>query len=306
MEQDFFFPMKVIFSDTGTPLGMFFFFIWGTFWGSFLNVCIYRFPFGRSIVFPGSSCPHCGESIAWWQNIPLLSYIFIKGKCATCFTGISLRYPGIELLTGIICALLFGHFGGFTTEFLYFMLFSSLLIVIFFIDLDHWLILDVISLPGLAAGLLGSLFIHRAVDVMPSLYPLLSKLPWRSFLMWGTFFDALGGALIGYLVFTFISLVGSLLLRQEAMGGGDIKFAALMGAFLGTHDAMIAFVLSFFLGFLYALPLLIIRKRKGRDPVPFGTFMALAAFLVMLWGDEMIVIFYHTIMPGTFLEMKIH
>jgi leader peptidase (prepilin peptidase) / N-methyltransferase len=300
MDNDFFYPLKVLLCDRGTPLGVVFFFVWGTFWGSFLNVCIYRIPYGRSIVFPGSSCPQCGEPIAWWQNIPLLGYAFIKGKCSSCFCKISLRYPMIELMTGLACALLFYHYHGLTKEFVYFMIFASFLIIVFFIDLDHWLILDAITFPGIVTGLLGSLILTRAVELMPQLTMLIERFPWRHTLMWHTFFDALTGVVMGYLLFAFISLVGSLLLRQEAMGGGDIKFAALIGAFLGCHDALVAFVVSFFLGFLYAVPLLLVRKRKGRDPVPFGTFMALAAFIVMLWGNAIVRIFYNTILPSCF------
>ena len=133
-------------------------FILGTVVGSFLNVCVYRIPGGKSIVSPPSSCPHCGHLIRWYQNIPILSYLFLGGKCAACRVGISLRYPAIETLTGLLFALVLYYFG-FSSAALVHWLFVSALVVITFIDLDHQIIPDVISLPGIVVGFLCSFFI---------------------------------------------------------------------------------------------------------------------------------------------------
>jgi leader peptidase (prepilin peptidase) / N-methyltransferase len=291
MCEDYVTTLGYLFRDYNSPLAIAYFFIFGSFWGSFLNVCIYRLPYGRSIVYPGSSCPRCGQPIEWWQNIPVLSYIIIKAQCHCCHSKISFRYPLIELTTAIICAFLFHICRGFGWEFVYSFLFSNLLIVIFFIDLDHWLILDNVIMPGVIIGLVGSLWILPR-DTMGVDFPaLVQYLPFNERLHWNNLIDSLIGMGAGYIFFAVIALMGSIILRQEAMGGGDVKFAALIGAFLGCKGSALAFILSFFLGFFYALPLLLIKRKKGKDPVPFGTFMAIAAFLTLIWHEKLLWLF---------------
>jgi leader peptidase (prepilin peptidase)/N-methyltransferase len=280
-----------IITSADSAIGTVFFFMWGCFWGSFINVCIYRLPIGRSIVFPGSSCPDCGQPIPWWANIPILSFLLLRAKCFYCYGGISLRYPAIELVTGLLSAFLFRFAGGLTWEFAYDFIFVSMLIVIFFIDLDHWIILDSITLSGCAVGLIGSLFLRFRPTVVLDFYPQLISINTVKWLQWTNVLDSLLGMVTGYLLFMTIAFVGSVMLRQEAMGGGDVKFAALIGAFLGVQSAVMAFVMSFFLGFIYAVPMLILRKKKGKDPVPFGTFMALAALIALIWKDELLAWF---------------
>ncbi|MGV8119728.1 MAG: prepilin peptidase [Candidatus Xenobiia bacterium LiM19] len=280
-----------IITDGRSTLGTVFFFMWGCFWGSFINVCIYRLPIGRSIVYPGSSCPHCGQPIAWWANIPILSFLLLKAKCYYCYNSISLRYPSIELVTGLLCAFIFQFAGGFTWEFIYDFVFLNMLIIIFFVDLDHWIILDSITLSGCVFGFVGSLFLRFRPTILVDMYPQLASINTVKWLQWTNMIDSLLGMMVGYLLFMTIAFVGSVMLRQEAMGGGDVKFAALIGAFLGAQSAVIAFVASFFLGFLYAVPMLILRRKKGKDPVPFGTFMALAALITMIWKDDMLTWF---------------
>ncbi len=278
-------------TSAGSVAGTIVFFLWGCFWGSFVNVCIYRLPIGRSIVYPGSSCPHCGQPIAWWSNIPILSFLLLRAKCHYCYNNISLRYPAIELVTGLLSAFLFQFAGGLTWEFVYDFGFVNMLIIIFFIDLDHWIILDSITLPGCVIGLVGSLFLRFRPSVMLDFFPQVVSINSFKGLQWTNMLDSLLGMAVGYLLFTTIAFVGSVMLRQEAMGGGDVKFAALIGAFLGAQAAVIAFVVSFFLGFLYAVPMLVLRRKKGKDPVPFGTFMALAALLTLIWKDELLTWF---------------
>lgn len=286
--EDYFDTLRCIFLNGHSPMGLFFFFVFGSLCGSFINVCIYRLPYSRSIVMPGSSCPSCGQPVQWWQNIPVASWLILKGKCFYCYNRISYRYPSIELFIGITCAALFYLYGGVTKEFIYYFAFTCFLTIVFFIDLDHWLILDNITLPGICVGLLGSLFIPRTSELTIDFYGLIRYMPWRDTLLWSSFFDSILGIIIGYALFTFIALIGSLLMKQEAMGGGDIKFAGLIGAYLGSQMAVVSFLASFFLGFLYALPLLLIKKKRGKDPVPFGTFMAIAAFIAMLWGPHLL------------------
>ncbi|MHC9542954.1 MAG: A24 family peptidase [Vulcanimicrobiota bacterium] len=280
-----------IITDGRSWLGTVFFFIWGCFWGSFINVCIYRLPIGRSIVYPGSSCPHCGQPIRWWANMPVLSFLLLKAKCHYCYNSISLRYPSIELVTGLLCAFIFQFAGGLTWEFIYDFVFVNMLIIIFFVDLDHWIILDSITLSGCVFGFAGSLFLRFRPTILVDMYPQLASINTVKWLQWTNMIDSLLGMMVGYLLFMTIAFVGSVMLRQEAMGGGDVKFAALIGAFLGAQSAVIAFVSSFFLGFIYAVPMLILRRKKGKDPVPFGTFMALAALITMIWKDDMLTCF---------------
>jgi leader peptidase (prepilin peptidase) / N-methyltransferase len=290
MCDDYLTTLGQIFRDYDSPAGIIYFFILGSFWGSFLNVCIYRLPYGRSIVYPGSSCPRCGQPIEWWQNLPILSFVIIKAKCYYCHARISFRYPLIELTTAVISGFLFHFCKGFGWDFIYSFIFSNLLIIVFFIDLDHWLILDNVIMPGIVFGLLGSLWILPRDTTGLDFSPLVRHLP-LAFLHWDNLCDSLAGMVAGYFFFAVIALMGSITLRQEAMGGGDIKFAALIGAFLGCKGSIIAFMASFFLGFLYALPLLLIRRKKGKDPVPFGTFMALAAFMTLVWQEKLLWLF---------------
>ncbi|MDQ7822113.1 MAG: prepilin peptidase [Candidatus Eremiobacteraeota bacterium] len=287
MDGSVFDNMRALWCSPDSPLSLLFIFLWGSLWGSFINVCIYRLPLSRSIVFPGSSCPSCGQPILWWQNIPLLSYLMLGAKCHYCYRHISWRYPLIELLTACLSVFLFRYYGGFTLEYVYYFIFTGLLIVIFFIDLDHWLILDCVSIPGTIAGVVGSFFVHKS-NTAAALYASFFQNPPRLSAAGWNVADALAGIAIGYLTFSCIAFFGALLLRQEAMGGGDVKFAGLIGAFLGGEWALVAFVVSFFLGSFYAVPLLIVRMKKKKDPVPFGTFMALAAFITLIWGDRLL------------------
>jgi len=242
--------------------------------GSFLNVVIFRVPRGRSIVFPGSACTFCGHLIQWWENIPLASYLLLRGKCRFCRTLISPRYFFIELLTGIVGVFLYYHFYPNIFEFIYYFIFYSLLLVIFFIDLDHWIIPDEIILIGVVIGILGNFFLPSGNDKIINL---------------SAGFFSFTGALAGYLAFYLLSVIGSWFARQDALGFGDVKFAALIGAFIGFNAKLpLAFFSAFLLGGLFAIPLLLIYRLRGKTPLPFGTFMALGAFLCAIWGSNLL------------------
>src|ERR1035437_2178132 len=188
------------------PLFAFFF---GMIVGSFLNVCICRMPKDESIVSPPSHCPHCSYQIRWYDNIPLLSYLLLRGKCRGCGSHISLEYPLVELLNGILTLILFLRFG-LTLDFAALFLLCSALVVITFIDIEHQIIPDEISLPGIVIGFVLSFFLkgHGWLD---SLLGIL-----------------LGGGILYLVAFGYHRLTG-----KEGMGGGDIKLLAMMGAFLG-------------------------------------------------------------------------
>lgn len=250
-------------------------FVLGLLVGSFLNVVIYRVPLARSIVAPPSACTNCNTPLPWWLNLPLLSYFTLGGRCRFCGSAYSFRYAALELVTG--CAFLAADlkFGFVSFEFWKTVVLFSLCLIVFFIDYDHWIIPDGVNLLGVLAGLAFSLVVPLTTPYM--LEELLGfPLPSPAL--------SLVGAVFGVVFFWSIQVVGMALAKQEAMGGGDVKFAALIGAFLGPAPALWAFLGSFFLGALFAVPMLLARKGGGKDPIPFGTFMAVAAVLVQFYG----------------------
>jgi leader peptidase (prepilin peptidase)/N-methyltransferase len=239
-------------------------FILGAVVGSFLNVCIYRLPAGESIAYPASRCPVCRTPIRWYQNIPILSYLLLRGRCASCRSGISVRYPLVEALTGLLFVLVLQRFGlQWATA--VFWLFAAALVVITFIDLDHQIIPDAISLPGIAFGFFCSL-------VLPSL-------SWT---------DSLLGILAGGGSLYLVAAGYELLTKKEGMGGGDIKLLAMLGAFLGWQAVLPIIFLSSLMGTCVGVPLMLVRKADGGLPIPFGPFLAAAAMIYLLWGPPLI------------------
>ena len=243
-------------------------FILGLSLGSFLNVLVYRLPRRKQFVKGRSVCPGCGAIIKWYQNIPLMSYLALRGRCASCHKPISWRYPLIELFNGLGYAYFFVSYG-WSVEFGVFAFLTSALIVIFFIDLEHQIIPDLVTLPGIVLGLAVA-FIPGGISIIQSLIGLVVG----------------GGSL--YL----IAVLGDWLFKKESMGGGDIKMAAMVGAFLGWQKVLLVFLASAVIGLVVSLLIMIFsaRLRKTRM-VPFGPFIALAAVMAIIWGDR-IVSFY--------------
>ena len=239
-------------------------FILGAVIGSFLNVCIYRIPAGESIVHPPSRCPACGAGIRWHQNVPILSYILLRGRCAACRVRISPRYPLVEALSGLLFALVFFHFGFQWATHVYW-LFAASLIVITFIDLDHQIIPDVISLPGIVVGFICSFAV-----------------PWLS---WS---DSLIGILVGGGSLYLVAVGYELLTKKEGMGGGDIKLLAMIGAFLGWQAVLPVIFLSSFVGSLVGVPIMLLKKADSKLAIPFGPFLAAAALFYLFWGPPLI------------------
>jgi leader peptidase (prepilin peptidase)/N-methyltransferase len=234
-------------------------FLFGLVIGSFLNVVIGRLPEGRSVVRPRSACPGCGASIRWYDNVPVLSWLWLRARCRSCRAAISWRYPVVELLTAGLFALAAYRFGP-TTELVPALLLLATLIVITGIDLDHQLIPDVITLPGVAAGAALSIAIHpdHWLDIV------------------------LGIAVGGGLFFVIILASGG------GMGGGDMKLGAMLGAFLGWKLVLLAILLAVFAGGAVAITLLMSGSKGRKDPVPFGPFLALGAVLSLLWGNGLL------------------
>lgn len=277
-------------------------FLLGTLIGSFLNVVIYRLPLGRSIVAPSSACTTCNTPLPWWLNIPVFSYIMLGGRCRFCGSGYSARYALLELFTGLF--FLFTHLFKaqvWTGLFWKTAVLFCFCLVVFFIDYDHWIIPDGVNLAGTVAGLgfalalpLSSKASTALMNPIGSLDPMEVSRPLAELInpspdplppiAW-----ALIGGVFGYAFFWSIQIVGLLLAKQEAMGGGDVKFAVVLGAFLGPSTSLFAFLGSFFLGALFAVPLILAKRGGGKDPIPFGTFMAASAVIFQFFGTERII-----------------
>jgi leader peptidase (prepilin peptidase) / N-methyltransferase len=236
-------------------------FIFGAAIGSFLNVCIFRIPAEESIVKPASRCPSCGHPIRFYDNIPILSFLVLRAQCRDCGAKISWRYPLVEFITGLLALLLFMKFGP-TIHFLIFFIFTAVLIVITFIDIDYQIIPDVISLPGIPVFFLAAVFVV--------------KLPWL---------EALIGLLIGGGVLLAIAFVYELITKREGMGGGDIKLLAMIGGFLGWKSLIFVLLFSSLTGAVIGVAAMIINKQDTKYAVPFGPFLSAAAVAFIFWGD---------------------
>jgi leader peptidase (prepilin peptidase) / N-methyltransferase len=239
----------------------YFAFIFGAVVGSFLNVCIFRMPAKTSLIKPLSQCPHCHHPIRFYDNIPIISYVVLRGKCRDCGGKISWRYPLVELITAVISLILFLQFG-ITLKFLIFFIFTAVLILIAFIDLDHQIIPDVLTLPGIPVFFLLAIFVVG--------------IPWL---------EALIGLLIGGGVLFAIAFVYELLTKREGMGGGDIKLLAMIGGFLGWKSLIFILLFSSFAGAIVGVTVMIIKKQDMKYAVPFGPFLAAAAVACIFWGD---------------------
>lgn len=232
--------------------------------GSFLNVCIYRLPAGKSIVRPASACPVCGNPIRWYDNIPLISYVILRGRCRGCSTPISLRYPIIELLCGLFAMASAMQYGINMPALIYFILIAALL-VITFIDIDHRIIPDVISLPGIPLGFLCSF--------------ILPQLKWS---------DSLIGIAAGGGSLLTIALGYQLITGKDGMGVGDIKLLAMIGAFLGWKGVFFTIMASSLIGTAVGM-VVMLRSGKGmKMAVPFGPFLSMGAILYVFFGPRLI------------------
>lgn len=231
--------------------------------GSFLNVVIHRLPLGESIVAPRSRCPACRKAIAWYQNVPLLSYALLRGKCAGCGVGISPRYPLVELLTGVLFVCAAARYPYFYAWPFYFY-FLGALVACTFIDLDHWILPDKITLPGIVIGLASAFVVPDHSIVQAGL---------------GVLF---GGGVLYLVAWAYLALTG-----RDGLGGGDIKFLAMVGAFLGAQGAFITLVLSSLVGSLVGIFLMVARKQKGQSALPFGPFLSGGALLAFFFGEPL-------------------
>lgn len=251
-------------------------FVFGLVFGSFANVVIYRLPKGKSIVSPGSRCPTCNKDILWYDNIPLISYIILRGRCRFCNQHISARYCLVEFVSGLLFLLIYLKFGMHIQFFIY-TLFAFSLLIMGFIDIDTYLISDIIVLPCILLGLVFS-------AVFPQMHYGLTRLE--------SILYSLGGLLLGAGILLFLAVVGKLLFRKEAMGGGDIKLLAMIGAFLGWKSVLITIFFASLLGSLISVTLILIKKKTMEDYVPFGPYLGLGAAISMFYKGALFIGFF--------------
>lgn len=246
-----------------TPLAPFLLGAFGLVVGSFLNVCIHRIPRDESIVWPGSRCPACGAPIRWFDNIPVLSYFVLAGRCRRCRARIAVKYPLVELAT---MGLFLAHYWmlGAQPLLVVRLLFSAALIVLFVIDLEHQILPNRITLPGIAVGFVASLWLWPG---------------WR---------DSLLGILLGGGILWAIAEAYFRVRREEGLGMGDVKMLAMIGAFLGWQQVLVTLVLSSAAGALVGVALMAAGRGTMKYALPFGTFLALGAVASSLVGSDLV------------------
>jgi leader peptidase (prepilin peptidase)/N-methyltransferase len=220
--------------------------------GSFSNVVISRMPHGQSIVTPGSRCPHCGRPLRAWENVPVLSWVALGGRCAGCKRPISPRYMLVELATAALFALAAVEFG-LGLQLASACIFAAFALVTLFVDIDHLVILDAVTLPVGLVGLVLAAGMHR-------------------------FLGAVEGGALGIAIFAVIYFAT----RRAGLGFGDVKLAGCVGVFLGVAGSIAAFAAAFVIGALLAIPVLLTRKRRAKDVLPLGPFIVLGGLIVML------------------------
>lgn len=259
--------------------------IFGLLIGSFLNVCIYRWPRDLSVVRPRSKCSSCDRQIAWHDNVPLLSYLILRGRCRACQSPIPLRYPAVEILTAIAFAY-FVHQNGPNLAALKYCLFAALLIALGFTDLETRLLPDELTLGGMLAGILFSSIVpvpDSTVHLMASLFG------WHFPPRVSSFGEALAGAFVCAGSLWLAGWLFEKLRHKEGLGFGDVKMLAMAGAFLGIQGALLTIILGSILGSIAGLSWI---KMTGKDPatyqLPFGTFLSIAALLVAAEGHRLI------------------
>ena len=248
--------------------------VFGLVCGSFFNVCIYRIPRDLSVVAPPSHCPKCGRTLPFWLNIPLLTYILLRGRCFFCHEPISARYPLVEALTGFLFGAAAWHFG-LTPVLAKALILIFLLVPITFIDLEHQIIPDCFSLSGIIIALAGSWW--------------WGDLPWWEFFL---------GAALGWLSLWLVATGYYYFTGRDGMGGGDLKLLAMLGAFLGYKALLPIILLSSLSGAIIGVGLVLWQGKDGRYAIPFGPFLASGGLLYLFIGPRMVELYWQLMLPS--------
>ena len=239
--------------------------IFGLIFGSFLNVCIYRIPREKSIAWPPSACPKCNAHIKWYDNIPVFSFLWLRGKCRNCKQPISVQYPLVELLTGVLTFLFVWRYG--LTPWTFVVLAAVYaLVILSVIDLELMIIPDRFSLGLIGLGL-----------AFAWLNPNFEGIWWQKELL------SLLGAGVGLFGVLAIALIGTWWFKKEAMGGGDVKLMGGIGALIGWEGVITTLIFASFLGLIYAIFLMIFKGKKGADAIPFGPFLSMGALINLFY-----------------------
>lgn len=251
--------------------------------GSFLNVVVYRLPAQLSLLYPPSRCPHCLHPLAPWENVPVVGWLWLRGRCAHCHSPIAARYPLVEAATGILFLLVYFKFG-FSLQTLGYWAFLSWLLALSLIDLDTMTLPGALTQSGLVLGLVyqGMVGLSTEASVAAVLHRCL----------WG-----LIGAVLGLWLLDAITLLGSIAFGQTAMGGGDAKLAAMMGAWLGWPYLLLAGFLACAAGAFLGGGAIAIGWINRRQPVPFGPFLAVGAAITLFWGQEILAAYLAIFFP---------
>ena len=253
--------------------------------GSFINVVHFRLPLGKSIIYPSSRCTKCNCKIRWFDNIPLISWIFLGAKCRSCKKKISITYPLIELTTGLIfCANSFAYpsiYDQLPQSFIIFsgIILSSILIVLTILDFKYFWLPKKITFGGLTLGL--------TLALMVDLF--------NNYGQFSYFINSIFGAFVGFIFFYLLSLLGFKIYKKPVMGGGDAKLSALLGSWLGIQGLFITIWLAFFSASIFVIFGLILKKIKRKQKIPFGVFLSLSGLLVWQFGNQvfMRLIFFY-------------
>lgn len=232
--------------------------------GSFLNVCIYRLQIKKSISKPRSHCPNCKHQLKPWENIPVLSYILLRGKCSNCKIKISIRYPLVEILTAIVFVVIYNYYN-ISIESILLMIFFSLVIVITFIDIDIQLIFNNLLIVSLLP-IIAFIIIDKSLPYL----------------------NHIAGAILLAVTFYLIGYIGKLIYKVDSMGMGDVKYAAVIGLLLGWKNGIIAFVVAFFSAAMIIVFMSMYKKVSGKQRIPFGPFLSIGCFVAFFWGIDIL------------------
>ena len=257
-------------------------FVAGACVGSFLNVCIWRMPRGESVVFTPSHCPNCNYKIKWYENIPVLSWLLLRGCCSNCKASISFRYPAVEILTGILILLDWWRIVAWhqpISLFLLYLLATVLFVVTFFVDLRHKIIPNYLTYSIIIVGLLLALFFPQATGKATSAE---------------AFINSLLGILTAGGILAIVLIIGKLILKKDALGWGDVKFLAAVGACFGLYPPVWFFciLVGSILGTIIGLIMIFAGRGKWSTALPFGTFLSVAGYLWILCGVEITTYYF--------------